>query len=100
MKWSISRPFQVTKVHFWGGNGAAQREQSQDFLYSAEQASHHEATLCNGAAQRRRGMKASVNLRLFSFAPRHRLSKLISALGLASVATTEASASPRSVKIS
>ena len=35
----------------------------------------------------RRGMKASVNLQFPSFAPRHRLSKLISALGLASVAT-------------
>ena len=32
-------------------------------------------------------MKASVNLKFSSFAPRHRLSKLISALGLASVAT-------------
>ena len=32
-------------------------------------------------------MKASVNLQFPSFAPRHRLSKLISALGLASVAT-------------
>ena len=73
MKWGISRPFQVRKVHIWGGNGAAQR---------------------------RRGVKASVNLQLSSFATRHRLSKLISALGLASVATAEASASPRSVKIS
>ena len=100
MKWSISRPFQVRKVHKSVGNGAAQREQSQDFLYSAEPASHHEATLCNGAAQRRRGMKASVNLQLSSFATRHRLSKLISALGLASVATAEASASSRSVKFS
>ena len=32
-------------------------------------------------------MIASVNLQFPSFAPRHRLSKLISALGLASVAT-------------
>ena len=36
---------------------------------------------------RRRGMKASVNLQFSSFAPRHRLSELIFALGLASVAT-------------
>ena len=34
-------------------------------------------------------MKASVNLKFSSFAPRHRLSKLISALGLASFALTE-----------
>ena len=39
---------------------------------------------------------ASVNLQFPSFAPRHRLSKLISALGLASVATKEALVSPRS----
>ena len=32
-------------------------------------------------------MKASVNLQFSSFAPRHRLSELISALGLSSVAT-------------
>ena len=30
---------------------AEQREQSQDFLYSAEQASHHEATPNNGRAE-------------------------------------------------
>ena len=36
---------------------------------------------------RQRGMKALLNLEFSSFAPRHRLSKLISALGLASVAT-------------
>ena len=46
-------------------------------------------------ARGRRDMKASVNLQFPSFAPRHRLSKLISALGLASVALTEASASQK-----
>ena len=43
---------------------------------------------------------ASVNLQFPSFAPRHRLSKLISALGLASVATAEALASLRSATTS
>ena len=38
-------------------------------------------------SSRRRGALASVNLQFSSFAPRHRLSELISALGLASVAT-------------
>ena len=38
-------------------------------------------------ARRGKAMIASVNLEFPSFAPRHRLSKLISALGLALVAT-------------
>ena len=37
-------------LHLPLGNGAAQREQSQACLDSAEPASHHEATLNNGAA--------------------------------------------------
>ena len=49
--------------------------------------------------RRRRGMKASVNLQFSSFAPRHRLSKLISALGLASVATKGRFISPRGVRL-
>ena len=44
----------------------------------------------------RRDMIASVNLQFPSFAPPHRLSKLISALGLASVATAEPLGSQRS----
>ena len=42
------------------------------------------------------GMKASFNLQFSSFAPRHRLSELISALGLASFATAEPLGSLRS----